>query len=66
MIDSADVREGAVFVTSNHLAMFPMRRVIAVVNGVVCYSTGGDTNRLCQVRTFVRWCRRSPARRAND
>ena len=36
------------------------RRVIAVHNGIVCYSVGGDRNRYCQLRTFRRWLRGKP------
>lgn len=31
------------------------RRVVAVRDGRVCYSTGGDRNRWCDLRTFLKW-----------
>jgi hypothetical protein len=40
-----------------------MRYVLAVGNGHVIYSRGGDVHRECQVKTFLRWLR-STKRRA--
>lgn len=51
------VREGMVYVTRT-----PSRRVIAVVNGRVIYSSGGDALRFCSLRCFRRWIRRYAAR----
>lgn len=35
------------------------RWVLAVGNGHVIYSRGGDSHRECQVKTFLRWLRES-------
>ncbi len=37
------------------------RRIIALGNGHVLYSTGGGAHRECQERTFLRWLARSKA-----
>ena len=35
-----------------------MRRVVAVRDGMVCYSNGTDQNQFCQLQTFMRWIKR--------
>lgn len=35
-----------------------MRRVVAIHDGVVCYSNGGNQNRFCKLHTFLRWIKR--------
>ena len=37
------------------------RRIIALGNGHVIYSTGADNNLECKERTFLRWLARSKA-----
>lgn len=32
-----------------------MRRIISIVNGLVCYSTGGNQNKFCKEKTFEKW-----------
>jgi hypothetical protein len=39
-----------------------MRWVLAVGNGHVIYSRGGDTHRECQVKTFLRWLKQCSER----
>lgn len=43
-----------------------MRRVIAVKDGRVCYSTGGNTNRWCNLKTFMTWLRKPTTKKAHD
>lgn len=38
-----------------------VRRVIALVQDRCIYSTGGDRNRHCRIRTMQHWIRRSRA-----
>lgn len=39
-----------------------LRRVVAVFQGRVFYSTGGDTTRFCTLETFQAWCRKAELR----
>lgn len=43
-----------------------MRRVVAVRDGRVCYSTGSNTNRWCNVRTFLMWLRSPLVKKVHD
>ena len=48
------------------IAQTRVRRIIyagAGWRGMVCYCAGGDTNRFCQRRTFIRWIRDTRAKR---
>jgi hypothetical protein len=40
--------------------------VLAVGNGHVIYSKGGDSHRECQVKTFVRWLQEKPLTEAEQ
>lgn len=51
------IRENDVY-QDNSVDVCVTRRVIRIFRGVVCYSTGGDKNRLCKVDSFKRWARK--------
>lgn len=57
LLEPSEIREGIVVVRDGRRpdARSRMRRVIAVIDGHVCYSNGGDVNRTCQLRTFQRF-----------
>lgn len=61
MSTTATIKENDVFVTA--MGGGSHRRVIAIVSGIVCYSTGGDINRLCKIKTFCRWATNRKAKR---
>lgn len=41
-----------------------MRWVLAVGNGHVIYSRGGDSHRECQIKTFLRWLKQPKGKRS--
>jgi hypothetical protein len=38
------------------------RRIIAIHQGVVCYSRGSNTNGLCKVESFQKWAKHKRVR----
>lgn len=52
------ISAGQIWVTRNPVTRSPSRRVIDVVGGMVCYSTGTSMTRWCQRRAFRIWIRR--------
>lgn len=48
---------GQVWVTRQKATRTPSRRIIDVLNGYVCYSTGSDTSRWCHRSQFRLWIR---------
>lgn len=54
--------EGGVYFPKSNVARYPFRRVIAVLNGRVFYSTGGNKNRECSEANFKRAVKKEAAK----
>ena len=65
MSRSPDIGAGQVWVARKRRTRTPSRRVVACLNGRICYSAGGDVNRWCRVRAFLIWLRRYNAVRTD-
>jgi hypothetical protein len=55
IVDSS-IKEGAVFCPRKDSGQ-THRRVIGVIQGRVVYCFGGDKNRVCKLKTFLKWAK---------
>ncbi len=58
---SNTVKTDQVWVSRSKETRTPSRRVIQVINGLICYSIGGDRTRWCKSRAFNLWIARHKA-----
>lgn len=56
------IKAGQVWVTRKPKTRTPSRRVIAVADGRICYSAGGELSRWCRVPAFRAWAKRYQAK----
>lgn len=49
------MKEGEVYIKRLKSGNDAVRRVIAIHNGIVCYSRGSDTNGYCSEDEFFQW-----------
>jgi len=57
-----EISAGQVWVTRAARTRTPSRRVVAITGTRVCYSTGGDASRWCELVTFRAWIGRYRAK----
>jgi len=55
------IQQGQVWVSRSPITRTPSRRVVALAESKICYSTGGDRTRWCRIRAFRAWVRRYAA-----
>ncbi|MEI2454595.1 hypothetical protein IEQ11_15985 [Lysobacter capsici] len=65
MSRTPDIDAGQVWVARKRRTRTPSRRVVAAINGRICYSAGGDVTRWCRLRAFLVWLRRYNAVRTD-
>lgn len=56
------IQPGQIWISRATSTRTRSRRVLAVADGRVCYSTGGERPRWCQPRAFRLWIRRYKAK----
>ena len=61
MARARQIKEGEVYLPRK-AGRSKFRRVVGIVEGVVCYSSGGDTLHYCSLKAFKRGTRPEPTK----